>query len=149
MLHSNLDNRVKRWRMYIEFVLSVFAIISLIYAVLIWFNPNFDALHLHHNSSSKVYEDARFNGGYCIKKIWITDSSSNKVIPDVKLNLLSGNDNSIYYSDSEGIVTFEILCSLDNAKIRLTKDGYTPYTRNLPDLQFNEMRLVKLLSDGD
>ena len=71
------------------------------------------------------------------------------MIPDVKLNLLYGNDNFIYYSDSEGIVTFEILCSLDNAKIRLTKDGYTPYTRNLTDLQFNEMRLVKLLSDGD
>ena len=69
MLHSNLDNRVKRWRMYIEFVLSVFAIISLIYAVLIWFNPSFDILHLYYNNSSKVYEGARFNGGYCTKKI--------------------------------------------------------------------------------
>ena len=129
--------------MYIEFVLSVFAIISLSYAVLIWFNPSFDILHLYYNNSSKVYEGARFNGGYCTKKIWLTDSSSNKVIPNVKLNLLSNNNNSIYYSDSEGIVTFEIPCSLNNTKIRLTKDDYTPYTRNLTNLQLIEIRLVK------
>ena len=65
------------------------------------------------------------------------------MIPDVKLNLLYGNDNFIYYSDSEGIVTFEIPCSLNNTKVRLTKDDYTPYTRNLTNLQLIEIRLVK------